>query len=303
MKKEVPEFKQVHSQVLQNVLERLDNSFRGFFSRVQKGEKAGYPRFQGTNRYDSFTYPQSGFELDGKQLKLSKIGNIRMIRHQKIQGEIKTCTIKHKNGHYYVCFSCEVTSHKPSNQTSAVGVDVGISHLAITSDGKFFDNPRHLRSLEHKLKRHQRNVSKKKKGSTRRKKAVRLLAKTHEKIANKRKDTAHKVFFQLVKAYDLIVFEDLSVQEMVKNHRLAKSISDSAWKQLITFTTYKAENAGKRVVSVNPYNTSQECSNCGNIVKKGLEERTHRCTCGYEDHRDVNAAKNILKRGIVSFSV
>lgn len=299
LKKELPIFKTIHSQVLQHVLERLDKAYRSFFKRLNKGEKAGFPRFQGKNRFHSFTYAQSGFKLNGKFLSLSKIGDVRIKCHRQIQGKMKTCTIVHKNGRFYACFVCKIPETTPIRKTNkTIGVDVGVSHLAITSDGQFFENPKHLRKTERRLKQLQRAVSKKKKSSNRRKKAVRLLAKWHEHIANKRRDTAHKVSRQLVIDYDFIVFEDLNIQGMVKNHHLAKSIMDSAWRQLIQFTTYKAENAGKEVVCVNPYNTSQMCSNCGNIIKKTLAERLHQCPCGYTDHRDVNSAKNILQLGL-----
>ncbi|WP_082731953.1 RNA-guided endonuclease TnpB family protein [Sporosarcina sp. HYO08] len=299
LKKEFPIFKTVHSQVLQNVLERLDKAYKGFFGRIRKEQKAGFPRFKGTNRFHSFTYPQSGFELKGNVLKLSKIGDVRIRRHRKIAGKIKTCTIIHKNGNFFVCFACETTKVAvPALPKKSVGVDLGVQHLAITSDGEIFENPKHLRKNERKLKRLQRSVSKKKKGSNRRKKAVRLLAKLHEHIANKRRDTSHKVSRKLVNEYDLIVFENLNVQGMVKNHHLAKSITDSAWRNLIDLTLYKAENAGKRVVLVNPYNTSQMCSECGTIVKKTLKERVHSCSCGYIEDRDINAAKNILQLGL-----
>ncbi|WP_066295622.1 RNA-guided endonuclease InsQ/TnpB family protein [Bacillus sp. FJAT-29937] len=299
LKKELPIFKTVHSQVLQDVLERLDKAYQAFFKRLSKGEKAGFPRFQGKNRFHSFTYSQSGFKLNGKFLSLSKIGDLRIKCHRQIQGKIKTCTIVHKNSRFYVCFACEMTEAVSELKTNqSVGVDLGVTHLAITSDGQFFDNPKHLQKAERRLKQLQRAVSKKKKGSNRRQKAVRLLAKWHEHIANKRRDTAHKVSRQLVSNYDLIVFEDLNIQDMVKNRHLSKSITDSAWRKLIQFTQYKAENAGKEVVCVNPYNTSQICSSCRHIVKKTLAERLHKCLCGYEIHRDVNAAKNILQLGL-----
>lgn len=300
LKKVLPEFKDVHSQVLQNVLERLDKAYQNFFRRVKTSEKAGFPRFKGRNRYHSFTYPQSGFKVEGNILTLSKIGAINIKRHRAIKGQIKTCQIIHKNGQFFVSFSCEITIRKPRKQTQrrTVGIDLGVRHLAITSDGAFYDNPRHLHKLEHKLKKKQRLVSKKKRGSNRRKRTVHQLAKLHGQIANKRKDTAHQISRKLVNTHDLIVFEDLEVQKMVKNHHFAKSIVDSAWKQFIQYTTYKAENAGKKVLLVNPYNTSQQCSNCLEIVKKTLAERVHSCDCGYVADRDINAARNILRLGL-----
>jgi putative transposase len=300
IKKQIPEFKEIHSQVLQGVAKRLDKAFQAFFLRVQRGEKPGYPRFQGKNRYDSFTYPQAGYKLDGKYLKLSKIGDVRIKLHRQIEGKIKTCTIKRKNGKYYACISCEVEP-KSSRIGRQVGVDLGVKHLAITSDGEFFDHPKYLRKAERRFKFLQRMVSRRKKGSNRRRKAVAMLAKVHEYIANQRRDTAHKISRYLVDNYDRIAFEDLNVQGMLKNHNLAKSIADAGWRMLVQFTTYKAEWAGKQVITVDPHNTSQACSECGQTVKKTLKERIHRCSCGYVADRDVNAARNILHKAIGYF--
>jgi putative transposase len=297
LKKEIPEFKEIHSQVLQDVAKRLDKAFQAFFRRVQHGEKPGYPRFQGKNRYDSFTYPQLGFKIEGKFLKLSKIGNVRVKLHRQIEGKIKTCSIKRKNGKYYACFSCEVEA-KPASTNKRVGVDLGVKHLAVSSDEEYFDHPKYLRKSERKLKWLQRMVSRRKKGSNRWRKAALMLAKCHEYIANQRKDAAHKISRYLVDNYDLIAFEDLNIRGMVKNHHLAKSIVDAGWRMLVQFTAYKAEWAGKQVIAVDPRNTSQVCSECGRIVKKTLKERTHRCSCGYVADRDVNAARNILHRAI-----
>src|SRR5699024_1242780 len=225
VKQVLPEYKGIHSQVLQDVLKRLDRSFQNFFRRVKLNEsKVGFPRFQGRNRYNSFTYPQSGFSIKDDKLRLSKIGNVRINLHRKLVGELKTCTIVRKNGKYYVALVCEVENPQVTLTNKAVGIDLGVSHLAITSDGDFFDNPKHLRKSEKQLKRLQRIVSKRKKGSSRRRKAIQLLARKHEQIANQRKDTNHKVSRQLVDAYDLIVFEDLNIKGMVKNKHLAKSI-------------------------------------------------------------------------------
>ncbi|QCJ44603.1 transposase [Bacillus sp. S3] len=300
LKTACPEYKTVHSQVLQNVVERLDKAFQSFFQRIVKGEKKpGFPRFKGSNRYHSFTYPQSGFSLNGKYMKLSKIGNIRIKLHRQITGKIKTCTVVSKNGKYFVCLSCDGESWECLDSKNMVGVDLGIKNLATTSAGHFFPPPQFLRKSERELKRLQRIVSKRKKGSKRRKKAVGLLAKKHEYIANQRKNNAHQVSRQLVNQYAVIAFEDLKIKNMLKNHHLAKSIADAGWYQLINYTTYKAESAGKRVVLVDPKNTSQECSNCHEMVNKALGERVHDCPfCGFECDRDVNASINILHRAI-----
>src|SRR5699024_7161608 len=209
VKQALPEYKNIHSQVLQDVLRRLDRSFQNFFRRLKTNEKPGFPRFQGKNRYNSFTYSQNVFNIKNNKMKLSKIGDVRINFHRKLEGEIKTCAVIRKNGKYYVALVCEVENPKVTLTNKSVGIDLGISHLAITSDGDFFDNPRHLKKSEKQLKRLQRVVSKRKKGSNRRRKAAQLLARKYEQIANQRKDTNHKVSRKLVDEYDLIVFEDL----------------------------------------------------------------------------------------------
>jgi putative transposase len=300
-KQHIPVLKQVHSQVLQDVAKRLDKAFQAFFRRVKNDEEPGFPRFKPEQRYDSFTYPQGGHTLVGNKVRLSKIGDVKIKLHRQPQGKIKTCTITVKNGKYYACFSCEVDGQPLPSSTNQVGVDLGLKHLAITSEGETFEAPKRLRHTERKLKQLQRSVSRKQRGSSRRKKSVRMLAKLHENVSNGRKDHAHKVSRELVNRYGLIAFENLNVQGMVKNHHLAKSIADAGWRQLVQFTTYKAESAGRVVVQVDPRNTSQQCSRCGEIVKKALSVRIHRCDhCGYTADRDENAARNILQRALVS---
>ncbi len=293
----IPALKQVYSQVLQDVAKRLDKAFQAFFRRVKAGEKPGFPRFKPATQYDSFTYPQSGYKLERNKLKLSKIGDVRIKLHRPVEGKIKTCTIIQKNGKYYACLSAEVEPKQLPPCMDAVGVDLGVKTLAVTSDGAYFESPKYLRKSENYLKRLQRSVSRKKKGSNRRKKAVRVIAGLHEHVANQRKDNAHKVSRQLVNRYGLIAFEDLNVLGMTQNHHLAKSIIDSGWSQLVAFTSYKAESAGRIVKQVDPRHTSQLCSNCGEVVKKQLKDREHRCPyCRFVGNRDENAAVNILKR-------
>lgn len=303
IKEYFPEYKQVHSQVLQDVLKRVDKAFQNFFHRLKSGKKPGYPRYKGYGWYDSFTYPQSGFSLSdnskgNQRLKLSKIGNIKVKLHRKIQGTIKTCTIKREVDKWYVCFSCEVEPKYLPKTNKAVGIDVGLEKFATLSDGTIIENPRYLRKSEAKLKREQRKLSRNKKGSNSRKKQKIKLAKIHRKIKNQRNDFLHKESNKLVNNYDTIVFEDLRIKNMVKNHKLAKSISDASWSKFIEYTTYKAESAGKQVILVNPRNTSQICSGCGVIVKKSLSVRVHKCPyCGLVLDRDINAAINILRAG------
>ena len=292
------EIKHIHSQVLQDVLKRADKAFQNFFRRIKQGEeKPGYPRYKGYNRYNSFTYPQSGFSLDKNKLKLSKIGTIKVKLHRQMQGTIKTCTIIREINNWYVCLTCEVEHISLLKTNKAVGVDMGLEKFASLSNGEHIPNPRYLRKSESKLKYEQRKLSRKKKGSNSRKKQREKVAKLHKKIYNQRNDFLHKESRKLVDAYDLIVFEDLKIKNMVKNSRLSKSISDASWGKFIDLTTYKAESAGREVRLVNPRNTSQKCSSCGQTVKKSLSVRTHKCTCGLTLDRDTNAAINILRLG------
>ena len=295
IKKEFPEYKDVHSQVLQEVTFRLQKAFDAFFLRIKKGEKPGFPRFKGRAQFDTFCYPQSGFSINGNKLSLSKIGDIKILMHRPIEGKILNCSITHKNGKFYACFACEVEAEILPPTGSSVGIDVGISDFVITSDGEFVPKSNNYHKAERRLKYLQRMVSRRKKGSNRRKKAVKRLAKAHEKVANQRKDLAHKTSAKLIKENDLIAHEDLTIQNMVKNHNLAKSISDAGWSMLFQFLSYKAANAGRQVVAVPPAYTSQICSGCGSIVQKKLSERWHNCPyCGLSIQRDVNAAINIL---------
>ncbi|HEY6585699.1 MAG TPA: transposase [Candidatus Methanoperedens sp.] len=286
--------KEVHSQVLQDVIKRVDRSFKNFFNGF------GYPRFQGMNRYNTFTYSQSGFEfIDGK-LKLSKIGSVRIFQHREIEGRIKTCTIKKDIDQWYVTFSCEIDIPIiPVEIKTRTGIDVGLKALLTMSNGEQIEPPKFLRISENKLTQEQRWLSRKKKGSKNRKKQIIKVAKVHKDIRNQRKDFNHKTSTGLVKTFDHIVFEDLQIQNMMHNHHLAKSISDAGWYQLISFTKYKAECAGKIVELVNPRGTSQICI-CGCPVPKTLGVRIHNCpSCGRIGGRDHMSAIVIESRSIV----
>ena len=297
----------VHSQVLQDVLKRLDKAFQSFFRRVKQGEKPGYPRFKGYDRYDSFTYPQSGFKLDGSKLTLSKIGTVKIKQHRTIPSNaaIKTCTLKREADHWYTVLTVELPDipqpQKKANVNNAIGIDLGIKELITLSTGEKVHNPKWLRESEKKLAKEQRRLSRKSKGSGNRKKQKVEVQRVHRKISNQRKDFHHKLSNELVQNYDLIIFEDLKIRNMVKNHFLAKSISDAGWGQLVSFVTYKAEEAGKVTEQVIPNGTSQDCSCCGELVPKTLAVRVHRCPhCGLVMDRDENAAVNIRNRGLAN---
>jgi putative transposase len=303
-KQDKPALKSVHSQVLQDISKRVDLAFQAFFRRIKSGEeKAGYPRFKGYGRYDSFTYTQSGFELSDNKLCLSKIGDIKIKLHRPIEGTIKRVNIRRTPTGKWVA-SLLVDSEAIINAPFTgqyTGIDVGIKSFLTLSDGSFVPNPRFFVTEEKILAKAQRKLSKQKKGTPERRKALKVVQHNHERIANKREDFVQKVSLNLIKSYDFISFEDLNVKGMIKNHCLAKHIADVAWNKLISITTYKAEWAGKKVELVNPRNTSQMCSSCGKIVKKELSERTHSCPfCGLILDRDHNAAINILRLGLQS---
>ncbi len=293
-------FKGVFSQVLQDVLRRLDKSFKAFFRRVKAGEEPGYPRFKGHGWYKSFTYPQVGFKLEGSKLTLSKIGSIRIFKHREIEGKIKTCTIKKDNlGHWYAILVSEIEDIPQVEPKTAVGVDVGLKNQVATSTGETIQYPRYYIRDEQKLAVAQRNLSRKKKGSSNRQKAKIKVAKLHQKIQNHRDEFLHQVSRKLVDCADLIVFENLNINGMLKNHHLAKHIQDHAWGKLIQFTQSKAAKAGKIVELVEARYTSQKCSQCGIMVPKTLADRTHLCpNCGLQMDRDINASVNIRTLGL-----
>jgi putative transposase len=300
LKLEKPELDQIHSQVLQNVVDRLDKSFQGFFRRCKSGEKPGFPRFRGMHRYDSFCYPQTGFEIIGSELKLSKIGHIRMKMHRPIKGQIKTCTIRRTpSGTWNVSISCEVESKPlPINERS-VGIDVGISTFAVFSDGKEIPNPRFFKKDQNALAKAQNRLSKTEKGTKVRRKRGKVVAKIHERIRNRRRDFCHQESRKIIDQYQYICVEDLNIRKMIEGSFLAKSITDASWKQFQQFLTYKAEEAGRKLGLVNPAYTTQTCHQCKNIEAKKLSAREHRCEkCGYKATRDFNAAQNILALGL-----
>ncbi|HKZ71211.1 MAG TPA: transposase [Anaerolineales bacterium] len=255
----------IHSHVLQSVVQDLDKAFNAFFRRVKAGETAGYPRFKGRNRFDSFGFKEygNGFKLDGRRLRLSGIGRVRVRWHRPMEGEIKTVRIVRKAGEWYACFACEVEP-KPLEPTGReVGVDVGVNHLLTTSDGEQVENPKWYRAEQKKLRVLQRRVSRRKLGGRNRRKAVVALQRQHERIANRRKDYLNKLAHDLIERYDRIALEDLQIVNMARNRHLSKSILDAGWGYLKLRLAHKAEEAGRVVYWVNPAHTSKTCSQCG----------------------------------------
>jgi putative transposase len=295
-------FNSIYAHCLQDVLRRLDKSFKAFFRRVKAGEEPGYPRFKGEGWYKSFTYPDSetGYKLDGSKLTLSKIGSIRIFKHREVEGKIKTCTIKKDNlGHWYAILISEVEDVSPIEPKTAIGVDVGLKSLVALSGGETVEYPRYYVMAEKKLAAAQRNLSRKKKGSANRRKAKAKVAKISQDVQHHRDEFLHQLSKMLVDSADLIVFESLNISGMLKNHHLAKHIQDHAWGKLIQFTQSKAAKAGKVVELVDARYTSQKCSQCGIMVPKTLAERVHICpNCGLEMDRDINASLNIRTLGL-----
>jgi putative transposase len=304
LKAERPALATVHSQVLQNVTERLELAFQAFFRRVKAGEEPGYPRLRGVGRYSSLTYPQygNGATLTDDRLYLSKIGHVAIVLHRPLEGTPKTVTITHSSsGNWYVAFSCEWEPTPLPETEPVVGIDVGLHSFATLSDGTAIENPRFFRSEERALAKVQRAHSKLDKGTPRRRKHRKAVARVHERIAWRRQNHAHQHSRLIVNAHQVIAVEDLAVNRLVHNHCLAKSISDAAWAEFATFLAYKAAWAGRQYVAVNPAYTSQDCHGCGHRQKMPLADRVYRCPCcGGAWDRDHNAALNILARGLTS---
>ena len=285
---------ETHSQVLQSVCLNLSRAFVNFFER-----RAAYPTFKSKHSKQSIQYPQGVKIVEGRKLFLPKIGHVKAVVHRDIVGTIKTVTIsKTLTGKYFAAILTENGLDAPaiSFDGKIVGIDVGLTHLAITSDGSKFDNPKHVAKAQKNLKRKQQKLSRKVKGSNTRNKARILVAKAHEKVANARKDYLHKLSRRLVNESQVIAVEDLHVKGMMRNHCLAKAISDAGWGSLTTMLKYKAEQAGKGYIEVNRFfPSSKACSCCLHIQSSmPLNIRSWRCDkCGSLHDRDINAAKNI----------
>ena len=299
MKKAFPEFKQIPSQSLQDIVERVDKAFQSFFRRIKSGEKPGYPRFKGYDRYDSFTLKQAGWRIEGKYLHIKKIGKFKIKLHRPIVGDIKTVTIsKTSTGKWYVCFCCDNVPSTPLPKTGkSVGIDVGCESFLTTSTGEKIPNPRFLKKSEDILISRQQSLSRKLKGSHRRKKARILVAKTHEKLTNQRKDFHYKVANYLLRNNDVVCIEKLQGWS-TDWRRLNKSMRDVAWFNFFNILQAKAAEAGRRIIEVPAKGTSQICSSCGKEVPKDLSVRVHNCPfCHLSIDRDYNSALNILRLG------
>jgi len=300
LKQERPSLDSVHSQVLQNVAVRVDLAFKAFFRRIREhAEEPGFPRFKGKGRYDSFTFPQSGFRIThDTRVCLSKVGNIKMVYHRPIKG--KTCTIRRSStGKWYVSFSVECEPERLPKCQEQVGIDVGLNTFATLSDGTEIENPRFFRKEEKALAKVQRKHSKLAKGTPERRKHRKAVARVHERVAWRRENFTHQQSRKIVNTFGVICVEDLSVNRMLHNHCLAKSIADASWSAFFAQLFAKAEEAGRIAVKVNPANTSQTCSRCGHRQKMPLDVRVFACPCCHvQCDRDLNAALNICGLGL-----
>lgn len=297
-----PYFARLNFSSAQATMRRLDKGFVAFFRRLKSGEKPGYPRFRGRDRYDSIEYPVygDGIRLTGDRLRVQHVGTIRVKLHREFEGTVKTVTLKRVAEKWYVVLSCDLgaVAIEPS-VNPAVGIDVGLKSFLSKSDGsKPEPNPRYLKTALPELRRQGRSVARKRKGGQNRRKAVKQLAKVHARVKDLRCEHHHQVALKLVRRYGFIAVESLNIRGMLGNDRLARAISDVAWGNFLLTLKSKAESAGVSVVGVNARGTSQECSGCGQVVPKDLSQRWHSCECGCSLDRDENAARNILARGL-----
>ena len=326
LKRELPEYELIYSQVLQNALKRLDLNFKAFFKRLKKHEKPGFPRYRGYDRYDSFTYPQNvgnAFGIKDNKLHLAKIGDVKLKLSRPVPGKLKTCTIKREVDHWYVVLTSEFEKEvKQATELKPVALDLGVKRFAVLGTvepstqnieevlesknykHEIIDNPKHLKRSEKRLKRAHRKLSLTKKGSPERRKTKKALNKVYRKITNQRNDFLHKLSRKIVNEYNQIFLEDLNINSMLRKHWVSKEISDASWGRFVNYISYKAEEAGKGVYPLSPKDSSRTCYKCG-YVKGDLElkDRSWTCSvCGSQHDRDVNAAFELLNRGLKEYS-
>lgn len=298
LKKEFEWLAEPYSQVLQSVSLNLSRAFINFFEG-----RSSFPNFKSKQSKQSIQYPQN-VKITDEGLKLPKLGIIKAKIHRVLDGKLKTVTVSlTTSGKYFasLLFDDEQPEVEKTVEGKAVGIDLGLTHFAITSDGSKFDNPRVLKKHSRNLKRKQQKLSRKVKGSNRRKKARRIVARVHEKIANVRKDFLHKLSRKMVNENQVICVENLAVKNMVKNHNLAKAISDASWSEFTRMLSYKAGNDGKIYQEVDRFfPSSKTCSVCLNrIGSLALDIRSWQCeNCKTKHDRDVNAAINIRDEGL-----
>ena len=294
----------LYSQTRCEIEFRLLKAYQNFFRRVKekkqgKNHEVGFPRFRSRDRYKSITYPQDNgsFSIHKGRLRVSRIGTMPIKLHRPIEGKIKTLSIKKDADKYYAIFTAITDIRIPEVENSnPVGIDLGLNSFIALSDGTKMEKPRFMQQRRRRIAIWQKRVARRDRDSKRREKAKAGLQKTYEHITNQSDDYLHKLSKTLVTSeYTSFAVEDLQIQNMVKNHRLAGAIHNASWNRFIQLLSYKAESAGLRVEKVNARNTSKTCSNCGNIQDMPLSERTYNCQrCGMSKDRDINASINIL---------
>ena len=296
LRADCPVWSAIPAQVERSALRRVDRALQAFFRRCKAGQTPGYPRFRSRDRYDSFGIGRA--HVEGDRVFVPKLGAVRFKLYRPLKGVVRDVTLKRETKRWVVCVVCDLGAAPPKVAvTRTVGIDLGLEAFATLSDGGRIENPRHFRAAEVLLARRQRFLQTKKRGSRSRQRAKGLAARAHEHVRNQRRDFAWKLAGQLVRDYDLIAHEDLSISRMVHG-TLAKSIHDAAWGQFLWCLACKAEEAGKHCIAVDPRGTSQRCSRCGADVPKDLKVREHVCDrCGLRLHRDHNAALNIVALG------
>ena len=306
LKQESQAFSVLHADVLQDALRRLDKSYQAFFRRVKAGETPGFPRFKGEGRYRSMTFNHLSKQLirhvhrKFAKVVVPKVGHLKIRYHRPLpDGKIKNLTISRKASGWYVQICVEVPDPVKVVVETTVGVDVGLNSFVVDSDGQRMPNPRRYRKSEKTLGKHQRILSRRQKGSNRRTQQRQVVARCHERIANQRKDFQFKAAHRILERCDEVAVEHLTITNMLKNHYLAKSISDAGWGNFRLKLQSKAESAGKQFTKIKPHHTSQKCSGCDTIVPKPLSVRVHDCPhCGLVLDRDHNAAINIKKAAV-----
>jgi putative transposase len=311
--KEIEEDKkylQIYSQTRCEIKYRILKAYQNFFRRVKgkksgKHIKAGFPRFRSMDRYKSITYPQDNgsFYIEKERktamLRVSRIGRMKIELHRQMEGKTKTLTIKKEGGNYYAIFTAIKDAEIPKvGDINPVGVDVGLKTFAVLSDGTRITKPNFRKNQEKHIARWQRIVARRKKGSRRRQIAKERMNREYEVANSQTNDYLHKITDRLVNSgYTSFAVEKLQIQNMARNHRLAKAINYASWNRFFQFLSYKAESAGMKVTEVDPRNTSKACSNCGNIQAMPLSKRIYLCEgCGMQEDRDINASINILNR-------
>ncbi|MFH1565890.1 MAG: RNA-guided endonuclease TnpB family protein [bacterium] len=297
LQKKVKGYGDMPATLRQMVVYRLNNAYDQFFRR------GGFPRFKSYGRYRSIPLRQYGtdYKIDGNYLKTWKKYGLARIKSRGLQTitNPKNARLVKRASGWYLQIIDEVVEIKPKRVKNAVGIDFGLKHFVVDTDGNKIKPPKYFRKTEKKLAIQQRLLSKKKKGGKNRNKARQIVARTHEKIANQRKDFLHKLSYKYASSYDLVCIEDLNIKGMGRNKHLAKSISDASWGIFANMASYKLKMLGGHLVKVNPRFTTQKCSECGELIQKSLSVRTHICTsCGYVVDRDENASRNILFLGL-----